>query len=80
MLKPFNLFDTIKTDFRIKNDAVLARQLGVAPPQVSKVRNGALPCTDSMILRIHETYGMPVRKIREFLAIEAKKAASAEAA
>jgi plasmid maintenance system antidote protein VapI len=76
MLKPFNLFDTIKNDFGIKNDAALARQLGVAPPQVSKVRGGILPCTDSMILRIHEVYGLPVAKIRARLS----ESAQAEAA
>lgn len=69
MLKPFHLFDSIKAEQRLKNDAELARKLEVAPPQISKVRGGSLPCTDSLILRIHEVFGVPVAVIRERIAL-----------
>jgi plasmid maintenance system antidote protein VapI len=68
MLKPFELFDTIKAEFNLKNDAELARQLKFAPPQISKVRAGVIPCTDTVILRVHETFGLTVQEIRELAA------------
>lgn len=68
MLKPYHLFDVIKADYGLKNDAALAKQLGVKPPHISKVRNGALHCTDTMVLRLHERLGVPVTRIRRLLA------------
>lgn len=76
MLKPYHLFDVIKSDYDLKNDAALAKQLGMKPPQISKVRNGSLDCTDGMVLRLHERLGVPVSRIRRLLA-EAKAAESA---
>lgn len=52
----------------IKNYAHLSRALGVAPPVVSKHINGELRIGDNMILRLHETFGLPVAKIRAALA------------
>lgn len=72
MLKPFELFDAIKADFGLKNDAALARSLRLAPPQVSKVRNGSLACTDMVILRVHEAFGVPVGQIRFMLKEQAE--------
>jgi plasmid maintenance system antidote protein VapI len=77
MLKPFELFDTIKAEFNLKNDAALARELEFTPPQVSKVRAGIIPCTDTVILRIHEKFGLTVQEIRE---LAAKAAPQPEAA
>ena len=52
----------------IKNYAHLSRALGVAPPVISKHINGELRIGDNMILRLHETFGIPVAKIRTALA------------
>lgn len=51
----------------IKNYARLSRALGVAPPVISKHINGELPIGDNMILRLHETFGVPVATIRAAL-------------
>lgn len=51
----------------IKNYAHLSRALGVAPPVISKHINGELPIGDNMILRLHETFGVPVAEIRAAL-------------
>ncbi|MFL6141714.1 MAG: hypothetical protein ACJ72N_07565 [Labedaea sp.] len=64
-LQPHELLDAIKREFNIKSDAELARQLGFSGPQISKVRARVIPCTDILILRIHETFGVPVPEIRE---------------
>jgi plasmid maintenance system antidote protein VapI len=68
MLKPYELFDAIKREFGLKNDAALARELEFTPPQISKVRAGVIGCTDTLILRIHEKMGLTVQEIRELAA------------
>jgi plasmid maintenance system antidote protein VapI len=62
------LLDTLQTRFQIKNDAALARELDVTPPEISKLRRGKLPLGDRMILRIHEYLGVPVKEIRQLAA------------
>lgn len=61
------LFDTIIDEARLKNDAALARAIKVAPPVISKMRHGALKVGATMILALHEIFGMPVARIRELL-------------
>lgn len=79
MLKPFKLFDVIKDQHAVHTDAALAGRLRLAPPQVSKVRSGYLPCSDMVILRVHEAFGMPVADIRAMLK-EAPAEAESQAA
>lgn len=62
------LLDEVITRNGIKNDAELARRLELKPPQISKVRNGALPVGSTLILRLHEVFAMPVAEIRELAA------------
>jgi plasmid maintenance system antidote protein VapI len=61
------LLDTIKERHSIKSDAELSRKLDVPPPTISKIRSGRVSVSADMILRIHETFNMPVKKIRELL-------------
>lgn len=68
MMKQHELFDAIKREFNLKNDAHLARQLKFTPPQISKVRARVLTCTDTLILRIHEVFGLTVQEIRHLIA------------
>ena len=65
---PYQLFDKLIAEHDLKNDAGLARALDVAPPVISKHRRRSMPIGDSMILRIHETFDMPVRAIRAEIA------------
>lgn len=53
---------------KLKNDAALAKALGVDAPVISNLRHGRLPLRSSMILRIHERLNMPVADIRKFQA------------
>jgi plasmid maintenance system antidote protein VapI len=62
------LFDAIIWDRGLKNDAALARELGVKPPQISKIRHGKLPVTSDMILIVHDKIGYPIKKIRDLIA------------
>jgi len=61
------LLDVLRTRFGITSDAALARELDVAPSQISKLRGGAT-LGPSVILSIHEHLGVPVKEIRELAA------------
>lgn len=61
------LLDTIKERYNVKNDAELSRKLDVAPPTISRIRHGVVSVSAEIILRIHETFDMPVKEIRELL-------------
>lgn len=72
MIEPHNVtphavMDYLIEEFRLKNDAALSRRLGVAQPVISKTRNSKLSLGPNMILRIHETFDVPVSKIRELM-------------
>lgn len=62
------LFDTLLNRYKLKNDAALARALDVSPPCISRIRHGKLPLGSSIMLNIHETFGMPVKEIRSLAA------------
>jgi plasmid maintenance system antidote protein VapI len=61
------LLDAVKERYSVKNDAELSRKLDVPPPTISKIRSGKVNVSADMILRIHETFDMPVKEIRELL-------------
>lgn len=61
------LLDHLLTEHKLKNDAELSRVLEVGPPVVSKIRHGRLPVTATLILRMHEKLGVPVKTIRQFV-------------
>ncbi len=62
------LLDSLLRRTGLKNDARLAKALGVSPPVISKIRSGKLGVSDGFILRVHETFDVPVREIRAILA------------
>lgn len=62
------LFDHLMEAHSIKNDAALSRMLDVKPPVISKLRHGRLAVGPTMILSIHEKFGVAVKTIREALA------------
>ena len=61
------LLDAVKERYSIKNDAELSRTLDVPPPTISKIRSGKVNVSSDIILRIHESLGMPVADIRSLL-------------
>ena len=58
------LIDHLRREYKIRTDADLAKLLGVRPPAISKLRHGTSALTPSIILKIHETFNMPVKEIR----------------
>jgi plasmid maintenance system antidote protein VapI len=61
------LLDTIKERYSVKNDAELSRLLKTKAPTISKIRSGKVSVSADMILRIHETFEMSIKEIRELL-------------
>lgn len=59
-----NFLAAVLSLMSLKNDAELSRTLGVAPPVISKVRNGTLPLGAVLLIRIHELTGIPTQEIR----------------
>jgi hypothetical protein len=58
------ILDKIIATQGLKNDAALGRALDTKPPVISKVRHGRLRLGDTLIVRIHELTGWPVRQIK----------------
>lgn len=60
-----NILDVLIKEFELKNDARLAKMLGVAPSRISKMRSGAMGVTDSFILLVYDKAGWSIERIRE---------------
>ena len=61
------LIDTILAQRSIKNDAHLARAVELAPPVISKIRNGKLGVSGEVMIRFHEAFDMPIAHIKKIL-------------
>jgi DNA-binding transcriptional regulator YdaS (Cro superfamily) len=66
-MKKNKFVDGLIEKFKVKNDAALCRMLGIAPPQISKIRHGITGVSALMILTIHEKTDMPVKEIKSLL-------------
>jgi plasmid maintenance system antidote protein VapI len=61
------LLDFLKLQFDIKNDRQLALALGVQAPAISKIRHGHSSITADFILKVHETFEIPVKDIKALI-------------
>ena len=61
------LFDHLLRTYRVKNDRALAKELGVLPPVISKIRSGHAGMGDTILLAVHEVFEMPIKDIKEML-------------
>jgi hypothetical protein len=64
---PNRLLDYLTKKMQAKNDAALSRELGVAPPVISKIRHRVLPVGASMLIRMHEISDMSIRDLRNLM-------------
>ena len=64
---PNRLLDYLIDKMRTKNDAGLSRELGVAPPVISKIRHRRLPVGASMLIRMHEISDLSIRELRNLM-------------
>lgn len=65
---PNVLLDTIIERYGVRNDAELSRMLEVQPPVLSKIRHHRLPVGAVLMIRLHETFGMPIGDIKALAA------------
>ena len=61
------LLDFLKKEYKLKNDAALAKALGIKPPTVSKLRANRQVMSAEMKIIIHKKTGMSIADIESFL-------------
>ncbi|WP_211441452.1 hypothetical protein [Collimonas humicola] len=59
-----HMLDTVLELLQLKNDAALSRALEVAPPVISKVRNGVQPLGSTLLVKLHEATGITTKEIK----------------
>ena len=62
---PSNLLDGLCNFLKLRNDAQLARALGVGAPVISKVRKRSYAVTHRMMIHMHDATGWSLDHIRE---------------
>jgi transcriptional regulator with XRE-family HTH domain len=70
---PNNMLDHVSIKLNLKNDAALARALEVTAPLISKVRHMRLTVGASLLIRIHDITGMPVRELQDIMGDRRRK-------
>jgi len=61
------LLDFIKKEYKLKNDAALAKALGIKPPTISKLRANRQSMSAEIKIIIHKKTGMSIEDIESFL-------------
>lgn len=64
---PNRLLDAMLQAMALKNDAALARRLGVLPATLSKVRHLRTPVSADLLIRLHEQSEMPIRELKSLM-------------
>lgn len=64
---PNVMLDALLNHQRLKNDAALSRALDVSPSSISKMRSGRQSVTAVFLLRVHETFGIGFRELRNLI-------------
>lgn len=72
-MTPYNvpahaLLDHLRELQGFTTDAQLAAALEVAPPVISKMRYRKLPVGPTILIKMHENYGVSFKTMRELLA------------
>lgn len=61
------LLDAIKREFQLKNDAAVAKFVGVPRQLISTIRTSKASPPDSLILKMHKTTKWPVSAIEALI-------------
>lgn len=64
---PNYLLDFVIEKLKLKNDAALAKALGITPPVLSRIRHGKFPIGATILIAMHEETGMKVRELRRLM-------------
>lgn len=60
-----HLVDHLVATLGVKNDAALARTVGLSASAVSRMRHGKLPITPTVLLTLHDGTGLSIAELRE---------------
>lgn len=61
------LLDAVIERLNLRSDAALCRKIETLPPVISKIRHGRLPLGPTILIRLHEASGMPIREMRRLM-------------
>ena len=61
------LLDYLIAQFKVKNDAALARKLDVNASAISAIRNGDKPVGASLLIKAHEGLNMPTLELKKIM-------------
>lgn len=64
---PNHLLDAVLDYMNLKNDAALARLLGIAPPIISKIRHYKTAVSPRFLLRLYDATGLSIPTLRTLL-------------
>jgi plasmid maintenance system antidote protein VapI len=64
LVKAHPLIDTLLAEQHLKHGRALSQSLAVQPSVITKIRNGAVPVSAEMMIRIHEKFDMPIARIK----------------
>ena len=59
------LIDHLLERFNLGTDAALARMMELQPPVISKMRHGKMSLTPNFILKVHDTFDIPIKEIKK---------------
>jgi len=64
---PNRLIDALIAKMNVRNDASLAREIGVPREVISKVRHGTRPIGSSLLLKMHEASDISIAELRQLM-------------
>lgn len=64
---PDALLNHVTQLLNLRNDAGLAKALGVSPPVLSKIRHRRMEVGAAMLIRLHETTDLSIRELRTLM-------------
>jgi hypothetical protein len=64
---PNRLLDFVIDKLSLKNDAALARTLGIPAPVISKIRHGRLSIGATLLIAMHEETECTIRELRDVM-------------
>jgi plasmid maintenance system antidote protein VapI len=67
MKHPHTLFDFLIKECALKNDAALAKALGITPIDVSKIRKGINKVSARVMIIVHKKTGITIEDIEEMV-------------
>lgn len=61
------LLDHILKAYGLRTDSQICKKAGIAPPHLSKVRARVNPVGPSIMVRLHEAFGISFKEMRQLL-------------